>query len=108
MLSVTLIIGKRIKQLRSSRGLTQNQIASEVGISLRSMGQIERGEANPSLNTLLQLAAVFEVPLAEMLNYDAYSQSNHELRAFIINAVKEMNAQELRIMKLICEISKER
>lgn len=59
--------GKKIRQLRISRGLTQKQLAREVGCTDSHITQIERGQVNPSLKRLRMIAGVLQVPVAKLL-----------------------------------------
>jgi transcriptional regulator with XRE-family HTH domain len=56
----------RIRTLRLQRGLTVAQLASSAGVSGGLISQVERGLADPSLETLRKIAAVLEVPLFEL------------------------------------------
>ena len=56
--SQAVLIGQRLKVLRKERGLTIARLAAEAGMSAGLVSQIERGTANPSLNTLEKLREV--------------------------------------------------
>ena len=47
------ITGKRIQQLRKTKGLTQEQFAVKLNISDRHLGKIERGEGTASIDLLV-------------------------------------------------------
>jgi putative transcriptional regulator len=49
----------RIKELRSARGWTQEQLAQAVGVSRQSINSIERDRYVPSLELALTFARVF-------------------------------------------------
>lgn len=51
-------IGESIKNRRKELGITQPHLAELAGVSTNSLYKIERGQANPTLETLLQLAEV--------------------------------------------------
>jgi putative transcriptional regulator len=53
-------IKNRIKELRSARGWTQEQLASAAGVSRQSINSIERDRYVPSLVLALTFARVFE------------------------------------------------
>ena len=57
-------LGRRIKTLRKELGLTQEDLAFEVGVNRSYMGFIERGERNPSLAMLKKIAKALEVSLS--------------------------------------------
>ncbi|WP_291037849.1 XRE family transcriptional regulator [Herbiconiux sp.] len=56
----------RIREIRAQRGLTVAQLAGSAGVSSGLISQVERGLADPSLETLRQIARVLEVPLFEL------------------------------------------
>ena len=47
---------EQIKMLRESKKLTQEELANKAGISRVFIGQIESGQANPSVDTLISLS----------------------------------------------------
>ena len=57
-------LGRRIRTLRKELGLTQEDLAFEVGVNRSYMGFIERGERNPSLAMLNKIAKALGVSLS--------------------------------------------
>lgn len=55
-----------IKALRNKKGLTQQQLADETGMTLRTIQRIENGEVKPSFHSLKNLSRVLEVDLAAL------------------------------------------
>lgn len=51
-----LSIGESVRLMRLATGMTQVQYAKLVGIDLRVLAAVERGEGNPRLDTLEKLA----------------------------------------------------
>jgi transcriptional regulator with XRE-family HTH domain len=56
-------LGRRIRALRSERGLTLTGLAARVGITRSFLSSVERGVAYPSLLVLRSIAAALEVPV---------------------------------------------
>ena len=54
-------LGKRIRELRRSSGLTQEVLAEKCGISASFLGHIERGTRKASLDTVVKLANALHV-----------------------------------------------
>lgn len=54
-------IGNNIVRLRKQAGITQKSLAVRSGLHIRGLGGIERGEGNPSLETLLRLAYAMDL-----------------------------------------------
>lgn len=62
-----MLIGNRLRKIRKDKGLTLKEVSKEIGISLPFLSDVERGDANPSINTLEKLAAFYEMQVAELL-----------------------------------------
>ncbi len=59
-------IRNRVKELRSARGWTQEELARSVGVSRQSINSIERERYVPSLPLALTFARVFGRPTDEI------------------------------------------
>jgi len=59
--------GERLRILRKKRCLTQQMLGERAGVSYKYLGEIERGEKNPSVTILFKLAAALEVNPAELV-----------------------------------------
>ncbi len=55
------MLGKRVRDLRETKGLTQLELARMLNVSIRSVGNWERDEKPPSLDSLVEMARVFGV-----------------------------------------------
>jgi putative transcriptional regulator len=64
-------IKNRIKELRSARGWTQEQLAMEVGVSRQSINSIERDRYVPSLVLALTFAKVFECSTEQIFTLES-------------------------------------
>lgn len=62
--------GKRLKELRTQAGLTQKQLATQIGTSKSIVSFYENQERVPSPTVLVQLAAVFHVSADFLLGID--------------------------------------
>jgi putative transcriptional regulator len=56
-------IYNRIAMLRAERGTSRRQLAEALGVHYQTIGYLERGEYNPSLQLALRIAQYFEVPV---------------------------------------------
>lgn len=54
-------LGNKITQLRESEGMTQEELASEIGISRGALCHYEKNRREPSIETIVKLADFFEV-----------------------------------------------
>lgn len=51
----------RLKQLRAQRGLSQTELAKQVGVHYNHIGRYERGQSKPTAETLTRLAEALAV-----------------------------------------------
>lgn len=56
-------VGNIIKDIRIKKGIMLKEVAEKCGISSSMLSQIEKGNANPSLNTIREIARILDVPL---------------------------------------------
>ncbi|MBR1423935.1 helix-turn-helix transcriptional regulator [bacterium] len=61
MRNIKQLLGLKVKELRKSRNLTQEQLAERVGIGTANISYIENGKFLPSVETLVKLSEIFEV-----------------------------------------------
>lgn len=61
-------LAENVRALREQRGLTQQQIAKIAGIPRATWGNLESGDANPTLSVLTKVAAALQVRLEELLS----------------------------------------
>ncbi len=64
-------VGERIRQLRVINGLSQENVAEEIGMSHGNYGKIERGEIDVSSNNLIQIAKVLKVQVGDFFEEKA-------------------------------------
>lgn len=69
------MFGKRLREVRMNRGLTQQNLADAVGVALRSYQCYETGTRTPSFDLLVSLADVLNVPTDYLLCRDEYLKS---------------------------------
>jgi transcriptional regulator with XRE-family HTH domain len=60
--------GFRLKELRSARGITQEELAQLAGLSRQYLGDVERGTRNISLVNLANIAKALQITLSDLLN----------------------------------------
>lgn len=59
-------LGKRIKELRREKGITQIDLAAKVGIDRSYLGFIERGERNVSFDVMAEIAKALDIGMNEL------------------------------------------
>lgn len=60
-------IGETIKSMRKRFSYTQKDLAKAVGVSASAIGQFERGEAVPTIDTIIKIADALHVPVNALI-----------------------------------------
>lgn len=63
------LFGRRLRQLRRQKNITQERLAESIGVSVDLISNIERGVNSPSFETLEKLAETLEVPAKELFDF---------------------------------------
>ena len=69
----------RVDVLRTERGLSRRQIADRLDINYQTVGYIERGDYNPSLELALRLAGLFQLPIEAIFSLKPLTPLSDEL-----------------------------
>lgn len=62
-------LGQNIKNRRKELGLTQQQLADKMNMSLNFVGKIEVAFSKPSLDTLIEIADVLETTVSDLTKF---------------------------------------
>jgi transcriptional regulator with XRE-family HTH domain len=78
MLNQILIeeFGKRIRQLRTERNLSQEELSFLTGFHRTYIGMVERGERNISLSNIGVFARAFEMPISKLMDFGEAAKSS--------------------------------
>jgi methanogenic corrinoid protein MtbC1/DNA-binding XRE family transcriptional regulator len=63
-------LGRRVQEVRSGKGWTQQQLAEGAGLDRTYISGLEHGKQNPTVGALLRLARALEVPLDRLVILD--------------------------------------
>jgi len=56
-------IYNRISVLRQERGISRKELAEKIGVNFQTVGYLERGEYNPSLDLAFKISEYFDMPI---------------------------------------------
>jgi len=69
MVSIKLRFGKRLRELRERKGISQEHLAKLASLNRTYISKIERGERNVSIETAARLASALGVELKELFDF---------------------------------------
>ena len=59
-------LGEKIKKIRISKNLTQNELAMECDFEKARLSRIESGHSNPTIRTLFKISKALDIPMEEL------------------------------------------
>ena len=62
--------GRRLQALRVKSNITQEQLADDVGLTVESISNIERGIFGPKFDNLEKIANSLNIPVKELFDFD--------------------------------------
>ncbi len=74
-------MGEKLSLLRKQHGMTQLELAEELGVSRQAVSRWERGTADPSTENLAGIAKLFDVPVDALMRGDAQLPAGPAVRA---------------------------
>ena len=74
-----MALHNRIAVLRAEHGLSRQQLADAVEVNYQTIGYLERGEYNPSLELAFRLSEVFGVPIEAIFSRRPLRPMSEEL-----------------------------
>ena len=83
---------KKLKTLREEAGISQKQLAEQIGVSQQSINKYENHNVEPDIHTLMQIADYFNTSVDFLIGY---SDVRHRIE---VCHAYELNNEESRIM----------
>lgn len=92
-----MLLGKRLKMLRKEKNMTQQELGELINVTKVSICCYEKGTRTPTLETLVELANVFQVDVNYFLGHDTYVIADNDTEYGIRMAKEEIEIiEELR------------
>lgn len=70
------MLSKTLRKLRENSGLTQQQVADAINVERSTYAYYECGKTTPDIDTIIQLAKIFNVSYVDIFENEAKSQNN--------------------------------
>lgn len=84
------LVGRKIRQLRKERKLTQTELSTRIGIQQSDLSRMEKGEYRVSLDTLFRLLTEFHVGIGEFFD-DINRESITPRDAHLVREIKSLD-----------------
>ena len=92
------LLGQRIRELRKSKGITQEELAEMLGIGTPNISYIENGKFAPSMENFEKLVNIFDVEPYELYKFPI-KESKEEILDKLFKALKEDEVLLMQVYK---------
>jgi len=73
------VLHNRLAVLRAERGMSRQELADALGVNYQTIGYLERGEYNPSLDLALRAAEYFGLPVEAIFSRRPFAPMSAQL-----------------------------
>ncbi|MBQ7925537.1 MAG: helix-turn-helix transcriptional regulator [Lachnospiraceae bacterium] len=87
------MLGENIKNLRKQKGYSQETLAQQLSVVRQTVSKWEKGYSVPDAEMLERMAALFEVPVTELLGHSTQEQISPSETKEIVNQLAILNEQ---------------
>ncbi len=94
------LLGKRIKELRKTRDLTQEQLAELINIETGSLSAIESGRHFPSLVTIEKMSKVLNYDIRKFFDYN-HLKTQEEKIEYIKGSLNMVSADIINLIYIL-------
>ncbi len=108
MKNITLSFGKRIRDIRVSKNISQEKLAELCGLHPTYVGQIERGEKSPTLESIYKLSIGLDTDINKLFcNIETVFEDKKDFATKIYNEILGLpEDKKEKIYNIICKIIK--
>lgn len=100
-------IGKRILELRTNLGLSQEQLALQAEITTTYLGQLEHNKKHPTVHVIEKICSCIDISLQEFFSTDEYIPKHDLLTDQLLINIKDCTDDEKLFMISMCKHLKE-
>src|SRR5690554_6930718 len=95
-------IGNKIRQLRETKGLSQDYIATELGITQPSYARLEKEDDRITITRLMAIASILKTSVSEIINEKAakiINQQNSENPSAYVDSIINADKEHIQTLK---------
>lgn len=100
-------LGEKLKQIRKSKGMSQEQLALLLNINRNYLSRIENGKSEPTASVLKHIAQIFNIDLNSLLDAQKQIEENYEKIKYIVENCKHLHTKDLDFIIRIISIMRE-
>ena len=100
-------LGEKIKLLRKSKNISQDQLASMLNINRNYLSRVETGKSEPSSSVLKNIATIFNIDLNSLLDIKKSDEESAKKMEYIVSSCKQLADKDLDFLVRIISVMKE-
>lgn len=100
-------IGENIRLTRKSKGLSQEQLALRAEINASYMGQVERGEKNPTIEVLGKIATALNTTLEQLVHLGNPNRQDDDSASYSDKIISQMTGLSLKEQEVVYRFVKQ-
>lgn len=100
--SITKMLGRNIKQVRSLENTSQEKLAEKIGKSAHFISLLERGESGLSVNTLIDICKALDTDPNTLLS-GTFGTSNSYTDSFLNRSLETFNDRDRELVSYIID-----
>ena len=100
-------LGEKIKYLRKSKGISQEELATMLKINRNFLSRIETGKSDPNVGILKSIAQIFNVDLNSLLDINNSEEQGIDKIKYITENCKYLQDKDLEIIVRIMSVMRE-
>ncbi len=108
MSDIAKIIGQRIRNYRTSKGLSQEKLAELAKCHFTYIGQIERGEKNATIESIEKIATALNVSLSKL--FEKIGAEEDDMRSIPLECYEFVSAkstsEQEQMLQILIDIDK--
>lgn len=97
-------LGNRLRDLRESKGWTQEELALSAGISTSHMGRLERGERGITLDSLEKVTTALGVSFEELFRFMDNNSTNTDTLYKLVHKLSKRSVADQQIISDIIDV----
>ena len=99
-----VLLGQRIRSLRNTKGWTQQELGEHADVNYKFVGEIERGQQNPSFAVLVKVASALGVELQELFRFEQEALDRKQVEAQIEAILQSLPDGDLNRMLSVLRV----
>lgn len=96
-MNIKELLGKRIREYRVGKNLTQCQLAELIGIDSKHLSSIELGKNMPNPQILLKISEIFGIEVKDLFEF-YHLQNSSDLRNYVEELIKKLDDSQLDVL----------